>query len=332
MLENVVVPLLPMTEAFELGVACEVFGFDRSDDGLPTYDFSLVAAVDEPIRTRFGYNIDVPHDLDALDHADLIVVTAGGTYTAEDTGYQCSTRPGAGADPLLEKLRAAVDRGAKVASLCTGAFVLGAAGLLDGRRCTTHWRHAALLAKTYPRATVDPDVLYVDEDPVFTSAGTAAGIDLCLHIVRKEQGSRVANGIARRMVVPPHRDGGQAQYVCVPLAPIPDSSLGPVLDWMTANLAVDLTVAVVAARAGMSPRTFARRFLAETGATPARWLNDQRVLAAQNLLENSDLSIDAIADRVGFHGGAALREHFVRLRCTTPQAYRRTFRTTVSAS
>ncbi|MCD2104490.1 helix-turn-helix domain-containing protein [Rhodococcus erythropolis] len=331
MLAKVVVPLMPMTEAFELGVACEVFGFDRSDDGLPTYDFSLIAAVPGPIRTRFGYNIDVPYNLDSLDDADLIVVSAGGTYDASDA-YMCSPSPDSSVDPLLVKLREAVARGAKVASLCTGAFVLGAAGLLDGKRCTTHWRHAERLAQTYPEAKVDPDVLYVDEDPVFTSAGTAAGIDLCLHIVRKEQGSRVANGIARRMVVPPHRDGGQAQYVATPLTSTPSATLAPLLDWMTENLAVDLTVGMVAARANMSARTFARRFQAETGTTPARWLSDQRVLAAQQLLENSDLSVDVIAERVGFGGGAVLRQHFIRLRCTTPQAYRRTFRATENAS
>ncbi|MEI4744626.1 helix-turn-helix domain-containing protein [Rhodococcus erythropolis] len=331
MLAKVVVPLMPMTEAFELGVACEVFGFDRSDDGLPTYDFSLIAAVPGPIRTRFGYNIDVPYNLDSLDDADLIVVSAGGTYDADDA-YMCSPSPDSSVDPLLVKLNEAVARGAKVASLCTGAFVLGAAGLLDGRRCTTHWRHAERLAQTYPEAKVDPDVLYVDEDPVFTSAGTAAGIDLCLHIVRKEQGSRVANGIARRMVVPPHRDGGQAQYVATPLTSTPSATLAPLLDWMTENLALDLTVGMVAARANMSARTFARRFQAETGTTPARWLSDQRVLAAQQLLENSDLSVDVIAERVGFGGGAVLRQHFIRLRCTTPQAYRRTFRATENAS
>ena len=331
MLAKVVVPLMPMTEAFELGVACEVFGFDRSDDGLPTYDFSLIAAVPGPIRTRFGYNIDVPYNLDSLDDADLIVVSAGGTNHAGDS-YLCSPCPDSSVVPLLVKLREAVARGAKVASLCTGAFVLGAAGLLDGKRCTTHWRHAERLAQTYPEAKVDPDVLYVDEDPVFTSAGTAAGIDLCLHIVRKEQGSRVANGIARRMVVPPHRDGGQAQYVATPLTSTPSATLAPLLDWMTENLALDLTVGMVAARANMSARTFARRFQAETGTTPARWLSDQRVLAAQQLLENSDLSVDVIAERVGFGGGAVLRQHFIRLRCTTPQAYRRTFRATENAS
>lgn len=326
MLKKVVVPLLPLTEAFELGVACEVFGFDRSDDGLPTYDFSLVAGVPETIRTRVGFSIDVPYDLDTLDDADLIVIPAGGTYTDSSGSCLCGNEPNPQVTPLLDKLRAAVDRGTKVASLCNGAFVLGAAGLLDGRRCTTHWRHARHLAELHPKAMVDPNVLYVDDDPVMTSAGTAAGIDLCLHIVRKEQGSRVANGIARRMVVPPHRDGGQAQYVARPLPSMQIDTLGPILDWMTEHLADDLSINTMATKAALSPRTFARRFQAETGTTPARWLADQRVLAAQHMLENSDLPVEVIAERVGFGGAAVLRQHFLRLRRSTPQAYRRTFR------
>ncbi|MFD5810420.1 GlxA family transcriptional regulator [Rhodococcus aetherivorans] len=329
MLTTVVVPLLPRTEAFELGVACEVFGFDRSDDGLPVYDFSLVAGSPRPVTTRFGYTIDVPYDLDRLDDADLIVIPAGGTGIADlDESFVCGVADEiADLQPLFAKLRAAVDRGTRVASLCTGAFVLGAAGLLDDRRCTTHWRHAPRLAERFPAAKVDPDVLYVDDDPVFTRAGTAAGIDLCLHIVRKEQGSDVANGIARRMVVPPHRDGGQAQYVAMPLPTAPAETLAPLLDWMTEHLDEDLPVAALAAKAHMSARTFARRFLAETGTTPARWLRDQRVLAAQRLLETTDLPVDVIADRVGFGTAAVLRQHFLRLRRTTPHSYRRTFRT-----
>ncbi|AOW94683.1 AraC family transcriptional regulator [Rhodococcus sp. WMMA185] len=327
-MNKVVVPLLPVTEAFELGVACEVFGVDRSDDGLPTYDFSLVAGAPEPIRTRFGYGIDVPYDLDRLDDADLIIVPAGGTYTETDCIDVRAVDLDSCMDPLLDKLRGAIERGARVASLCSGAYVLGAAGLLDGRRCTTHWKHTQRLTERHPAATVDPDVLYVDDDPILTSAGTAAGIDLCLHIVRKEQGSAVANGIARRMVVPPHRDGGQAQYVAMPLPKPSIDTLGPVLDWMTEHLALDLSVPALAAKANMSPRTFARRFQAETGTTPARWLRDQRVLAAQHHLENSDLPIDVVAERVGFGGGAVLRQHFLRLRHTTPQAYRRAFRDT----
>lgn len=329
MLHKVVVPLLPLTEAFELGVACEVFGFDRSDDGLPTYDFTLVAGSPEPITTRFGYSIDVPYNLDALDDADLIIIPAGGT-TLGPAGTSLCDVDGAELEPLSEKLRAAAARGARVASLCNGAFVLGAAGLLDGRRCTTHWRHAARLVARHPTAIVDPDVLYIEDGPILTSAGTAAGIDLCLHIVRTEQGSVVANSIARRMVVPPHRDGGQAQYVAMPLAACIDNSLAPLLEWITNNLGANLDVAVLAAKANMSGRTFARRFQSETGTTPARWIADQRVFAAQNLLETTNLPIEAVASRVGFGSAAVLRQHFTRLRRTTPQTYRRTFQRTES--
>jgi transcriptional regulator GlxA family with amidase domain len=199
-------------------------------------------------------------------------------------------------------------------------------GLLDDRRCTTHWRNAAELARRYPRAKVDPDVLYVDDDPVITSAGTAAGIDACLYLVRKEQGSRVANGIARRMVVPPHRDGGQAQYVVQPIAPTCDGSLHDLLDWLSAHLYQPLTVRQLAARANMSERTFARRFVADTGTTPQRWLIGQRILLAQQLLEETDETVDAIADRAGFGNATALRHHFRLWRGTTPNAYRRLFR------
>ncbi|WP_072813151.1 GlxA family transcriptional regulator [Rhodococcus zopfii] len=326
MLQTVVVPLLPRVEVFELGVACEVFGFDRSDDGLPTYDFTLVRGTPQPVTTRFGYTIDVPYDLDLLDSADLIIVPAGGTTVASTRDPSDVGDDGCDLEPLFAKLRAAVARGARVASMCTGAFTLAAAGLLDGRPCTTHWKHAARLAEMYPAARVDPDVLYVDDGAVLTSAGTAAGIDLCLHIVRTEQGADVANTIARRMVVPPHRDGGQAQYVAMPLPACKSDTLAPLLDWMTENLDRELPVAALAEKAHMSARTFARRFSAETGTTPARWLRDQRVHAAQQLLENTDLPVDVIADRVGFGTAAVLRQHFLRVRHTTPQAYRRTFR------
>jgi transcriptional regulator GlxA family with amidase domain len=213
-----------------------------------------------------------------------------------------------------------------VLSVCTGAFILGEAGLLDGRRCTTHWRNAEELARRYPAAKVDPDVLYVDDDPVITSAGTAAGIDACLYLVRKEQGSRVANGIARRMVVPPHRDGGQAQYVDQPVAPSCDGALQDLLEWLRAHLDQPLTVRQLAARANMSERTFARRFVQDTGTTPQRWLIGQRILLAQQLLEESDETVDAIADRAGFGNATALRHHFRAWRGTTPHAYRRIFR------
>lgn len=217
-------------------------------------------------------------------------------------------------------------RGTRVLSVCSGVFVLAAAGLLDGRRAAVHWRHAESLARRFPRLTVEPDVLYADEDPVFTSAGTAAGIDACLHIVRKEQGPEVAAKIARRMVVPPHRDGGQAQFIERPLPTGPCDTVGEVLVWLQEHLHEEITVDRLAARAHMAPRTFARRFQQETGTTPYRWILRQRVLLAQELLEGTDETTDAVAVRTGFGTGAALRHQFTRALGTTPQAYRRAFR------
>ena len=319
MLKNVAVVIMNGVTAFELGVLCEVFGFDRTDDGLPAYDFAVVAAEPAPLVSEAGFTVSTPYGLDRLAEADLVAVSG-----VSDARFPLDA-PGQFPEPLLDALRATVDRGARVLSVCTGAFVLGAAGLLDGRRCTTHWRHAAELTRQYPAAIVNPDVLYVDDDPVITSAGTAAGIDACLHLVRKEQGSRVANGIARRMVVPPHRDGGQAQYVDRPVAMPACDTLGEVISWMQRHLGEPITVRQLALRARMSERTFARRFVQETGATPMRWLTGQRILLAQELLEETALTVDVIADRSGFGNAAALRHHFRAWRCTTPQAYRRAF-------
>ncbi|MFE9763404.1 GlxA family transcriptional regulator [Streptomyces sp. NPDC005808] len=316
MLKNVAVALLDGVHPFELGVVCEVFGLDRGDEGLPVYDFAAVSAEGPTLTTHVpGMTISTPYGLDRLDEADLVVVPAGSAYAVRDYPPQ-----------LLDALRRAVDRGARVLSVCSGAFVLGAAGLLDGRRCAVHWHHTEMLARQYPRAIVEPDVLYVDEDPVITSAGTASGIDACLHIVRKEHGPEVANAIARRMVVPPHRDGGQAQYIERPLPRTECDTVSEVLVWMERHLDEEVTVEQLAARAHMSPRTFARRFQQETGTTPYRWILRQRVLLAQDLLEASDETMDAIAGRTGFGNAAALRHQFVRTLGTTPQAYRRTFR------
>jgi transcriptional regulator GlxA family with amidase domain len=320
------VVLLNGFEPFEFGVVCEVFGIDRSEDGLPAYDFAVVAGEPGPIRSRNDFTIEARYGLDRLERADLIAVPAmvGSLVLPDITSG--TPRPREFPEPLLAALRRAVDRDARVLSVCSGAFVLGAAGLLDGRRCTTHWRHSDLLARTYPSAKVEPDVLYVDDDPVITSAGTAAGIDACLYLVRKEQGSRVANGIARRMVVPPHRDGGQAQYINQPVPSCADDAFGDLLEWLPAHLASPVTVAQMATRAHMSPRTFARRFVQETGTTPQRWLTGQRVLLAQQLLEETDETVEAIAGKAGFGNAAALRHHFCAWRGTTPNAYRRTFR------
>lgn len=317
MLKNVAAVLMDGVNAFEMGVVCEVFGIDRSDQGLPLYDFALVAAESQPVRVNPGCTMRTPFGLERLAEADLITLPAGQEYAARRDFPE----------PLLQALRDAVDRGARVLSVCTGAFVLGAAGLLDGRRCTTHWRHTDDLAARHPTALIEPDVLYVDAGPVITSAGTAAGIDACLHLVREAQGSRVANAVARRMVVPPHRDGGQAQFIEHPLPPArADDTIGTALTWMQEHLDEEVTVERLAAHVHMAPRTFARRFQQETGTTPYQWMLGQRLLFAQHLLEETDLTVDALAARTGFGNAAALRHHFLRRLDTTPQAYRRTFR------
>jgi len=301
-------------------VVCEVFGVDRSDDGLPTYDFAVVAAEPGPVRSSAGFTLHTPFGLDRVGQADLVVISAVSDEYLDRS--EIIVFP----EPLLDALRATVARGGRVLSVCSGAFALAAAGLLDGRRCTTHWRHARELAQRHPAAMVNPSVLYVDEDPVITSAGTAAGIDACLYLVRKEQGTRVANGIARRMVVPPHRDGGQAQYVDRPLAELACDTLAEVIGWMERHLDQPVSIRQLAARAAMSPRTFARRFVQETGTTPQRWLTGQRILLAQELLEETDETVDLIAQRAGFGNATVLRHHFRAWRDTTPHAYRRAFR------
>ncbi|KOX04185.1 MULTISPECIES: GlxA family transcriptional regulator [unclassified Streptomyces] len=315
MLKNVAAVLLNGVHPFELGVVCEVFGIDRSDEGLPGYDFAVVSAEGPELGTHCGFTVSTPYGLERLEEADLIAVPAGEAYTEREYPPE-----------LLAALRRAVDRGTRVLSVCSGVFLLAAAGLLDGRRCAVHWHHAEQLSRRFPRLTVEPDVLYVDEDPVITSAGTAAGIDACLHLVRKEQGPEVANKIARRMVVPPHRDGGQAQFIERPLPKAPCDTVGEVLAWMEAHLDQEVTVEQLAARAHMAPRTFARRFQQETGTTPYRWILRQRVLLAQELLERTDETMDAVAWRTGFGTAAALRHQFLRALGTTPNAYRRAFR------
>ncbi|BAJ30708.1 MULTISPECIES: helix-turn-helix domain-containing protein [Kitasatospora] len=311
-LDNVAVVVLEEIHPFELGVACEVFGLDRSASGLPVYDFALVGDRPGPMRTHAGFTVDVPHGPERLADADLVIATA--------TGIRAHYP-----EPLLAALRAAHDRGAHLLSICSGSFLLGAAGLLDGRRCTTHWQYAELMAERFPLTTVEPDVLYVDDDPVITSAGTAAGIDACLHLVRKVQGAEVARAIARRMVVAPHRDGGQAQFINRPLPECEGDALTAVLEWMRRHLDRETGVDQLARLAHMSPRTFARRFRQETGTTPHRWLTGQRVLFAQHLLESTGESVDAVAARCGFGNAAALRHHFGRRLGTTPLAYRRAF-------
>ena len=320
MLRNVALLAFDDAPVFEIGVVSEVFGVDRRDDGLPVFDFALCAAEPAPLRTSSGFHIDTPHGLERVAEAQLIAIP----------GWRPPFEPPSGA--VLDALRAAATRGARVMSLCSGAFVLAAAGLLDGHRATTHWRYAALLARRYPRIDVVPDVLYVDAGGVLTSAGTAAGIDLCLHIVRTEFGADVANRLARRMVVPPHREGGQAQYIETPVpADSRDDALTATVRWALAHLDGELSVDTLAARAHMSTRTFVRRFGAAYGATPHQWLLAQRITQARRLLETTDLGIEEVAQRAGFGSAAALRVRFAGRLGTSPLAYRRTFRRTTAA-
>lgn len=312
MLSNVAALVHDGVAPFELGVLCEAFGLDRRDDGVPLVDFAVCGLRPGRVATDQGFGLHVEHGLGRLEEADLVAVPAMG---------RDHDVPG----PLLEAIRRAHDRGARVLSVCSGAFVLGAAGLLDGRECTTHWRYTHELAARFPQAQVVPEVLYVDAGSVVTSAGTAAGLDACLHLWRQEHGARVAAAVARRMVVPPHRDGGQAQFIARAVPECDADTLGPLLTWITEHLGEDLGVDRLARRAGMSARTFARRFRDETGATPHAWITAQRVRAAEELLEASDRSVEWIAGEVGFGTAAALRQHFGRARGVSPQQYRRQF-------
>ncbi|HEX3707070.1 MAG TPA: DJ-1/PfpI family protein, partial [Mycobacteriales bacterium] len=249
-IKRVAIVALPGVLPFELGAAWEGFGIDRSDDGIPPYDTSLVSMT-PTVRTGAGWTISTPYRLDHAADADLVIIPA----------YDKPERIG----PVLDLLRHTVDRGASVMSLCIGAFALGEAGLLDGRRCTTHWRHAEALAAQFPLADVVPEVLFVCDGPVLTSAGTAAALDLCLHVIRADHGEEIARKVARRMVLPPHRDGGQAQFVDAPIRTSPAQTLAPLLDQLAGELDREHTIDSLSQRSAMSPRTFARRFRDETG-------------------------------------------------------------------
>jgi transcriptional regulator GlxA family with amidase domain len=301
---------------FEFAVICEVFGLARPEiiDPWP-YELVLCSEGAKPVRTSLGFTIDGLEPLSAADRADTIVVPASGAD---------SVRPPT--DEMVAALQRAHRRGARILSVCSGAFTLANAGLLDGRRATTHWMFTTQLAQSFPAVNVDPNVLYVDDGQILTSAGTAAGIDLCLHIVRLDYGAEVANAVARRMVVPPHRDGGQAQFVREAVVTECESDqLAATLDWAVEHLGQPLTVEALARRALMSPRTFARRFRAATGTTPLQWLLRQRILRAQRLLETTDLPIEVIAERCGFGSATVLRTHFRRIVDTSPLGYRRAF-------
>jgi transcriptional regulator GlxA family with amidase domain len=312
MLTNVAALVYDGVAPFELGVLCEAFGIDRTDEGIPTIDFAVCGPDPGPVPTSVGFSINVDEGLDRLEAADLI-------------GVPAMPRDGFVPDDVVKALRSAHDRGARILSVCSGAFTLGEAGLLDGRDCTTHWRYTHELAERFPRARVVPEVLYVDAGQIVTSAGTAAGLDACLHLWRQEYGAAVASSVARRMVVPPQRDGGQAQFIARAVPDCDAETLGPLLQWIVENLHEDLDVETLARRSLMSPRTFARRFRAETGATPHAWVTNQRVLRAETLLEQTDRPVEWIAAEVGFGNAATLRHHFSRARGLSPQQYRRRF-------
>jgi len=312
MLKNVAVIAYEGVAPFELGVLCEAWGIDRQEHGVPVLDFAVCGPRKGYVPTTMGFGLMVEEDLSRADVADLVCVPA-----------QNRNEPMPPA--VLEVLRGTVERGARVLSVCSGAFVLGEAGLLDGRDCTTHWMYTEQLQARFPKAHVVPEVLYVDEDPVITAAGSAAGLDACLHLWRKEYGASVASMVARRMVVPPQRDGGQAQFIRSAVPDCDADTLGPLLTWITENLDEPLSVEYLAATSNMSPRTFARRFRAETGTTPHAWITRQRVLQAEQLLETTSRPVDRIAVDVGFGNAAALRHHFTRARGVSPQQYRRMY-------
>lgn len=304
---------------FEMAIAIEVFGLPRPELTVPWYEFEVCSLDSGSIRATGAIHVRARHGLRAIAAADTIIVP-GWRDPAE-------TPPAR----LLDAIRRAHRRGARIASICSGVFVLAAAGLLDGRRATTHWRYTDILRARHPSVRVEPDVLYVEDGRILTSAGSAAGIDLCLHLVRTDFGAEIANEVARRLVVSPHREGGQAQFIARPMPHRPGRGLARAIDWALARLHEPLGVDDLAKAAALSPRTFVRRFHAELGSTPHRWLNRQRVLAAQRELESSGRSIEDVASAVGFGTAQTLRLHFRRILRTSPTAYRRRFGKSASA-
>jgi len=312
-MQKVAVIVQDGAEPFGLGSLVEVWGEpEHPEDGTPVFDFQVCTPRPGRVKGRSDYDLFVDRGLEATVDADLVCLSPKSDFVEQD--------------PLvIEAVRAAYERGAIIYAHCSGVFELGAAGLLDGRECTTHWRYGDLLARMYPEAKVCPDVLYCRDGTVLTGAGSAAGIDASLHLMREQFGAKVATATARRIVVPPHRDGGQAQFIANAVPDCEAETLGPLLEWIVQNLGEDLGVETLARRSHMSARTFARRFRAETGTTPHSWVTKQRVQAAEELLERTDHSVDWIADEVGFGNAATLRHHFGRVRGLSPQQYRRRF-------
>ncbi|MEU6020770.1 helix-turn-helix domain-containing protein [Micromonospora sp. NPDC047134] len=312
---TVAVLAYPGMSVFETGIVTEVFGLPRPELGVPWYDLRLCAERPGPVPVIGGATLHSPYGLGVLAAARTVIVPG----VPEVTGVP--------SPELVTALRRAHRAGARIVSICSGAFALAGAGLLDGRRATTHWRYADLLARRYPKVTVDPEVLYLDDGDILTSAGSAAGLDLCVHLVRRDHGAAVANAVARRLVIPPHRDGGQAQFIEAPVAADPqDDRIAGSLAWALAHLREPITVARLARQAHMSTRTYLRHFARSTGTSPIRWLIDQRIRASLALLESTDTPVGQVAAAVGFDTPVTYRHHFTRAMRTSPSAYRRAFR------
>ncbi|MEV4576809.1 helix-turn-helix domain-containing protein [Nonomuraea jabiensis] len=313
MTHRVAVVVLNHFATIDLGVPGQVFGTAETSDGEKLYEVVTCSEGRTPVRCSAGYSVLPDHDLDVLDTADTIVVPGihAGRALLDGT--------------ISDTLATALQGRSRIMSICTGAFVLAAAGLLDGRPATTHWRNADRFAQLFPRVKLDPDVLYVDDGDVLTSAGVAAGLDLCFHVIRNDHGSEVANRAARRCVMPPWRDGGQAQYIDRHL-PEAGGGTAATREWMLAHLDRPLDLTALAEHARMSVRTFTRRFRDETGMSPARWLNSQRIQHARHLLETTELGVEEVARKAGFGTAVSLRQHLHAAVGVSPLAYRHTFR------
>ncbi|WP_232666191.1 helix-turn-helix domain-containing protein [Pseudonocardia sp. TRM90224] len=312
---TVSVLLYPGMSVFELGIVTEVFGLPRPELDADWYRLTICSERPSPVPVVGGASIVAGGGLDEFSAAETVIVPG----VPDVCG---STSP-----ELVGALRAAHERGSRIVSICSGSFALAAAGLLDGRRATTHWRYADLLAARFPAVRVDPRVLFFDDGDVLTSAGSAAGLDLCVHIVRTDHGPKIANAVARRLVIAPHRDGGQAQFIEAPVpADADDDRLTRTMEWALAHLTEPVTVERLARLAHMSTRTYLRRFAAATGTSPIRWLITQRVHASLPLLEGTALPVEEVAVAVGFESAVTFRHHFDRTMRTSPSAYRRSFR------
>lgn len=316
---------LPSWDLYELSIPCTVFGKPQSDLADPWYDLRLCGTGERPrdgVSAGTGLTLRTPFGLEDLVGADTVIVPSV-PDPCVDEGKPLP-------EALITGLRRAYESGARMVSLCTGAFALAEAGLLDGRRATAHWMHTAQLAERYPKVRVDDSVLYVDDGDVLTSAGLTAGLDLCLHLVRRDLGAHVANQLARRMVIPAHRTGGQAQFIDLSVPATDDEGLGPVLDWARARLDEPLTIEDLARQAAMSPRTLYRRIQAATGTTPLQWLLNQRLGRAQSLLESTDLPVEKVGELCGLGTANNLRYHFLKQIGVSPSDYRRAFPRTAS--